>query len=445
MRRMLEIVLGAAFAGILLCSCQTSTPRDAYMKSNDIITYKPVSTTKTVVTIGKNMALNSGELESKLEAHFPNIDFVICESRAGDNEPCYTRLLGERGDLQDLIFTNSSAAFNNTYFYDMAGESITNRFDVLALNALTVDGKLYQLPITNDLNGIAYNKTLFEKYGWCVPKTLDEFYPLCATISAAGIRPFAPCFKYYSTIASTCLGFSYDSVLKNVETQGKYNVFVNQKGTCDGWLDPALQVLRTLYEKGYVVDADYASSATTVRKNYYAGKIAMFTVGTQIINFIEEEKPEGEFGFTGFPTASGSYFHSFYGNRLSLSRKSMEDSKKAALIRQVLDYLTTTEGQDILTQSLSGISALKGYEQAFTNTVYDDIKDALKNNRVFSGFSLPPTTSSKTIYPTLRGPAILPPSNRNSIASFQPIPSPISQARFLAKPPRTFRCLRLPF
>jgi raffinose/stachyose/melibiose transport system substrate-binding protein len=53
----------------------------------------------------------------------------------------------------------------------------------------SVDGRLYSLPKSYESMVLFYNKTLFEKNGWQLPKTWAEFDALCARVKAAGIIP----------------------------------------------------------------------------------------------------------------------------------------------------------------------------------------------------------------------------------------------------------------
>jgi len=54
-----------------------------------------------------------------------------------------------------------------------------------------VHGKIYSIPKTIESMGIIYNKTLFEKNGWKIPKTREEWVALCEAIKKKGIIPVA--------------------------------------------------------------------------------------------------------------------------------------------------------------------------------------------------------------------------------------------------------------
>ena len=77
-------IAAALLAALLtLSACAAKNP---YTRSDDIISYKPVDSAKTVITVGKYAVANSDELEAALEAKFPKVDFVFTEPDAGDND-----------------------------------------------------------------------------------------------------------------------------------------------------------------------------------------------------------------------------------------------------------------------------------------------------------------------------------------------------------------------
>jgi len=203
-------ILAALLAALLtLSACGAGNP---YTPSDDIISYKPIDSAKTVVTIEKYAVGNTDELEATLEAKFPKVDFVFTEPDAGDNDIVYMKLMSEGGKLEDIQFCAHIIGVENDFLYDLSGESFTGAFNLSSLDSTSVDGKLYQIPVSNTLMGIAYNKSLFERNGWQVPTDLDELYALCDTIESAGIRSFVPCLKYFTIDESVAFGLSCDDV-----------------------------------------------------------------------------------------------------------------------------------------------------------------------------------------------------------------------------------------
>lgn len=68
------------------------------------------------------------------------------------------------------------------------------------VNDGTFDGKVYVLNYAYTVFGMWYNQALFDKNGWTVPKTFDEFFALAPKIKAAGLAPitFAGKYPYYT-------------------------------------------------------------------------------------------------------------------------------------------------------------------------------------------------------------------------------------------------------
>ena len=68
---------------------------------------------------------------------------------------------------------------SDSIFYDLSAEDFTSLYNQSVLNNMSSGGSLYQLPINSSIQGIFYNKSLFESYGWEIPETIDAFYKLC--------------------------------------------------------------------------------------------------------------------------------------------------------------------------------------------------------------------------------------------------------------------------
>lgn len=366
---------------LTLSACKAANP---YTPSDDIISYKPVDSSKTVITVGKYAVANSDELEAALETKFPKVDFVFTEPDAGDNDIAYMKLMSDGGKLEDIQFCAHVIGTENDFLYDMSGESFTGAFNLSSLDSMSVNGKLYQIPVSNTLMGIAYNKSLFERNGWQVPADLDELYALCDTIEAAGIRSFVPCLKYFTVDESVAFGLSYDDVFASAEKQVRYHDFYSGDGTCKGLLEPAFQAVKNLYDRGYVNAGDFSSSVTELRQDLYAGRIAMLPSNVSILSFAKDEKPADAIGFIGYPTktAGQRWMQIAPGNLLSVSAVSMQDAKKKQIILDALNYLTSEEGQKILLSCFPGVSSLKKYTLD-PDTISPEASDCIKNGRIF--------------------------------------------------------------
>ena len=67
----------------------------------------------------------------------------------------------------------------------------TERVAAPALEATTIDGTLYGMPLHDDLIGMYYNKTLLDQEGLTVPETLDDLVAFCGEAKEKGYIPIA--------------------------------------------------------------------------------------------------------------------------------------------------------------------------------------------------------------------------------------------------------------
>lgn len=86
----------------------------------------------------------------------------------------------KRGWLDDLTALSSAKA---------DGGSIAQRLVQGLRDFGTLGGKEYVLPYADGVCGFLYNKSLFEKNGWTVPKTASELTALLGQIAASGVLP----------------------------------------------------------------------------------------------------------------------------------------------------------------------------------------------------------------------------------------------------------------
>lgn len=381
-RLILLACLGSVLTG---CGKEASGGGDSgfLTKANEIVTYKPADTDKTIITIGKYLAFNEEPIETFIEKEFPEVDVVFVETGAGTEQIAYMAMEGEAGRLPDLMFASRTAP-ENDFLYDLSAENFISRYNLSALNNISAGGKIYQIPLTNTVFGIAYNKTLFMEQGWEVPETLDEFYQLCDTISAGGRRPFAASYKYYRPIESIGFGLSFDHMFSSMEGQSQYNAFLCGEVSSKNLLDPMFTTLRGLYERDIIRKEDFSASATERRQQMYAGEVAMLPGNLDVLSLYKQEKPDCEVDIMGFPTNTPGerWLHMIYGNKLSVSKASMENQEKKTILLNILDRLSTNEGHEAMLQAFSGISSLTSYQENMSFG-FDEVDVCLDQGRIF--------------------------------------------------------------
>lgn len=128
---------------------------------------------------------------------------------------------------------------------------------------------LYSLPFNKSTEVLYYNKTIFEKYGWSVPKTWDEVVAISAK--------FAETSEYRTLVnaGKDVAGFSYDSeanlfITFTQQWGGEYTGYENTTGTGTavpsgkGYIlfdnaksKEAIKFYYDNYQKGYMVTTTY--------------------------------------------------------------------------------------------------------------------------------------------------------------------------------------------
>ena len=380
------VLAGAVLLGTAGCG---DTPRKTqaearFCADNEILTYEPVDLEKNVVTIGAYAPCNAKPLELAIEAEFPYVDIVVLDQVSILNVEEHAKHPGVQKDLEDLIITGyiKDAMVSGDVFYDLSAEDFTFRYHQSVLNDLSADGKLYQLPINNSVHGILYNKSLFDARDWEIPETIDAFYALCDEISDQGIRPFVPCFKYSPD--GVGLGLSNRAVFSTIEKREQYDLFCSGQGSCKGLLEPYFGALKKLYDRGIVVQGDFSSSLTKNRHALYAGEIAMLPEQLTMFSLYEDEKPDCEIGFFGYPTDTPGerWMQMAPGRCMALSKASMEDPDKKQILLDVFSFLSTNEGQTALLDVFSGLSSVKS-AQANLREAFWDVQTCIENGQIF--------------------------------------------------------------
>ena len=391
----------ATMAG--LTSCAHSQPEPGYpiCTENEIVTYEPTDTTKTVITIGRYTIFNSEPLQKALSERIPEASFAFVDAPGTNDVRAYVKEQAERNDLPDMVFSGMRVG-SGEYAYDLSAEGFTGRYNLSALEKLSVDGALRQLPINSSVKGIFYNKTLFEEHGWEIPTTLDEFYDLCDAITAEGIRPFVPCLKY--SVQDVGLGLTSREVFGTSEKRARYDDVVNKEASCEGLLEPYYETLKQLYDRGIVVESDFTSSLTQNRQAMYAGEIAMIPSDLSMYSLYEQEKPGCEIDFIGFPTDTPNerWMQMSLGVNMMAFQKSMEDPQKKRILLDALDFLSSDEGQAVLFECFSGISNVKSYQQNIRPEFWD-VKNCLDAGSIYFADRVGMTSDFETAFEWMRG------------------------------------------
>lgn len=203
-----------------------------------------------------------------------------------DSGPGYAGVLAEAGFLQSLDDYAAQFGWNE-------------RVSTPALEATTIDGVLYGMPLQTDLIGMYYNKTLLDQEGLTVPTTLDELVAFCGAAAEKGYVPIAFAdnpgwqgFHQFSMTANQLLGPEAVRALL-LENEGRWDTPEITKAIETYFV--------TLRDAGCLPEDSVAITYDDGNSLFFAGQALLHTTGSWLVGDIETNMPDQEIGFVPFP------------------------------------------------------------------------------------------------------------------------------------------------
>lgn len=207
-RRITALIMCAVMTSTLLAGCGNSgssnadnnnnTPHDSTQTASTddedkVITYWSIGTSEPDATILQaavdkfNSSTNSGYTVELV--NYPTDNYkekLTIAMSSGECPDVYTNWTG--GPLIEYIDAGYAQPID-----DLAEKyGITEKLMSSAIAQGTVDGKLYALPFFNiAIEGVFYNKEIFDQYDLEVPSTVEELENVCDKLVENKITPFA--------------------------------------------------------------------------------------------------------------------------------------------------------------------------------------------------------------------------------------------------------------
>jgi raffinose/stachyose/melibiose transport system substrate-binding protein len=203
-----------------------------------------------------------------------------------DAGPGYAGVLADAGFL--LPLTDYAAQ----YGWD-------ERVSPPALEATSLDGVLYGMPLQTDLIGMYANKTLLDQEGLTIPTTLDEMVTFCGAAAEKGYIPIAfannPGWSAYHQFSMTAN--------QNIGPEAMRDLLVNKNGR---WDTPEITeaisaFFETMRDAGCFspdVNAIPYDDGTAI---FYTGQALLNTTGSWIAGEIATNMPDQDVQFVTFP------------------------------------------------------------------------------------------------------------------------------------------------
>ena len=170
-----------------------------------------------------------------------------------------------------------------------------------AINAFSLDGDIYGVPISQESKFFFYNERIFEENGVTPPETFEGLLELCQTLRDSGVTPMS------FGNSERWQGVHYLSIF-NQKLVGEEQIsedYALEASAEELFTDPgyeaAFQKLLDMQDAGCFTDAPNATSPEIAWAEFYTEQVAMTYGGTWTIGVFNDNGFEGQYGFFRMP------------------------------------------------------------------------------------------------------------------------------------------------
>ena len=298
----------------------------------------------------------------KIEARFNETHDDIHLTISSPNEAMTilkTRFIRE--DYPDIIGIGGDSNYSNFLDADLFLDiSELEELEQVKKSYLQMDKELefvpqegaYALPYAANAAGVLYNKEMFQKYGWEIPETWEEFMTLCNEIQSCGIQPLYFGFKDTWTCLAPWNALAVGLADSDICSQ------VNREETTfkEAYHETAEKIKALL---PYAEDNPYAYSYNDACTAFARGESAMYPIGSYAIPQIKSVNPDMKIDSFVFP-ANDSEKENVLNSGIDLQFCVMKNTEQKEAVYEVLRFLYEDEVIQIYLEDQGGIACKEG-------------------------------------------------------------------------------------
>ena len=298
----------------------------------------------------------------KIEARFNETNDDIHLTISSPNEAMTilkTRFIRE--DYPDIIGIGGDSNYSNFLDADLFLDiSELEELEQVKKSYLQMDKELefvpqegaYALPYAANAAGVLYNKEMFQKYGWEIPETWEEFMTLCNEIQSCGIQPLYFGFKDTWTCLAPWNALAVGLADSDICSQ------VNREETTfkEAYRETAEKIKALL---PYAEDNPYAYSYNDACTAFARGESAMYPIGSYAIPQIKSVNPDMKIDSFVFP-ANDSEKENVLNSGIDLQFCVMKNTEQKEAVYEVLRFLYEDEVIQIYLEDQGGIACKEG-------------------------------------------------------------------------------------
>lgn len=326
------------------CTARTGTV-------DDLPTQKSGGEGRIPLTMSLKYSVNLDAFEQAVEERFPEVDLIQVGNYTGNYSDEYAEQL-KNDDLTDIVLTwplDAAARDCGDRLIDLSGMEITSRYHLSMLDSISRNGALYYLPGPTQVRGILFNQTMFEEHGWSVPTNFEEFVSLCEEIEASGIRSLQLSFWNKEVLRYAFMGFGYSDSFGTLLSTQKLQQYNGGEGSIGDFAMPAFESFQRLVDAGIFQPEDLDVRYPIREQMLYDRQCAMVSDGISLIAAVGRTGNADTFALMPFfcPGDFGTWGQLIPTQYIGLNRHLTDqgNEKKYTLALQVMDFISTPEGQ----------------------------------------------------------------------------------------------------
>lgn len=373
---------------------QDIAEQNPYQLDNEIMTMERLDDGRMVIVVDTQYNVSTIDIERVIENQFPDVNVVLRLQNTTD--PWYlTRKSLENKGLGDIFFCmvglEKEEELLEKYFMDLSDAPFISNYYQNALDRVAVQGKIYMLPGFSDTFGIIYDRTLFEELGLELPQGRDEFINLCKTIEERkGYQAFMPTLRFGRMAMLLGHAFHYEQVIAGIENQKWLQKYRKGEASFSKHMEPLFKGMKELYNAGVLTEKNFEIEPGIRSAMLYKEYTTAMTMETQnAATYAATAETEHEYGMMPFwngndpdsdYVVSASGFNIYVNKRL----ESPENADKLDKIMEILEYISTPEGQQtLMNKESTTISNVKGTDSISGGEFMSGVADTIAKGNIF--------------------------------------------------------------
>ncbi len=240
-----------------------------------------------------------------------NPDIKVIQNQQPDADTAIRTLL-VKNRTPDVVTLNAGGKIGQLLdagvFYDFSQDPVVDTLNPAVQEIIAAlgshDGEVNALGYVNNVNGIIYNKTIFEDQGLEIPETWDELIDTCEKLKAAGITPF------YGTLADSWTTLpSFNGMGAFAARDGFFDKMREAGENVDPAKSPSFSVdFAEVAEKqntlfSYAQEGYRGRTYDDGNAAFARGEVAMYMQGIWALNPIKQANPDIEAGIFPYPVS----------------------------------------------------------------------------------------------------------------------------------------------